>query len=164
MVHEGHFRADLLYHLNIARIELPPLRQRKEDIIIMANYFLEAQAKLYNESSKTLIPSAIEVLCNYSWPGNIQELANVIERAFIKSKSRQITTFDLPDKIATSDMIAGDNQNLPTMDEVNKKLIIRALEATKGHKIAAAKSLGIDHRKLSRLLSKFNIDISDYKE
>lgn len=163
LVQEGSFRADLHFQLNVATLELPPLRERKEDIIILAKYFINVQAALYNEPPKTLTPSAIKVLTGYSWPGNVRELAYVIRRAFVMSPSDKIEASDLPVSILATDILPQQEHQFPSMDDVNKKLVVRALEATKGHKMAAAKLLRIDHRKLNRLIEKFNLQPSNNK-
>jgi len=157
MVRDGNFCADLYLHLNVVQLELPPLRERKEDIIILAKYFLDRQAQLYNGHSKTLSPAAIEILTNYNWPGNIQELANVMERAYIFSDSDEIRPSELPVDILTKDILPAQDRGFPALDQVNKKLVIDALQAANGRKMAAAKLLRIDHRKLSRLIKKYNL-------
>jgi len=157
MVRDGNFRADLYFHLNVLQLDLPPLRERKEDIIILAKYFLDRQAQLYNGHSKTLSPGAIKILTSYNWPGNIQELANVMEQAYIFSDSDEIRPSELPLDILTEDILPKQDRGFPTLDQVNKKIVINALKATNGQKMAAAKLLRIDHRKLSRLMKKYNI-------
>jgi len=157
MVRNGKFRANLYFRLNIAQLELPPLRERKEDIIILAKYFLDRQAELYSEHPKTLSPAAIRILTNYNWPGNIRELANVMEQAYVRSDSDEIRPYALPMDMLSEDILPEHEEAFPTLDQVNKKLVIRALEATNGRKMAAAKLLRIDHRKLSRLLEKYGL-------
>lgn len=157
MVRDGNFRADLYFHLNGVQLELPPLRERKEDIIILAKYFLDRQAQLYNGHPKTLSPAAIKILTDYNWPGNIRELANVMEQAYILSDSNEISPSALPVDKLTEDRLPEQDQGFPTLDQVNKKLVIDALKATNGQKMAAAKLLRIDHRKLSRLIKKYNL-------
>jgi len=160
LVQDGSFSAELYFHLNVATLELPPLRERKEDIIILAKYFLDVQAELYNEPTKTLTPLAVKALTDYSWPGNVRELANVMERAFVMSPSRQIGASELPSQVLAANILPQEEYRFPTMDEVDKKLVARALETTKGRKMAAAKLLRIDHRKLNRLITKFNLQPS----
>ncbi len=103
------------------------------------------------------MPSAVKVLTRYSWPGNVRELANVMERAFVMSPSNQIGASEIPSEILAADILPQQQHQFPTIDEVEKKLVVRALEATKGRKMAAAKLLRIDHRKLNRLIAKFNL-------
>jgi len=157
MVRDGNFRTDLYFRINVVHLELPPLRKRKEDIIILAKYFLDRQAQLYNGHSKTLSPESKKILTSYRWPGNIQELANVMEQAYIFSDSDEIRPSELPLDIVTDDILPEQDQGFPTLDQVKKKLVLNALKATNGQKMAAAKLLRIDHRKLSRLIKKYNI-------
>jgi len=157
MVLDAKFRADLYFRLNVVQLEVPPLRVRKEDVPILASYFLDKQAKLYNEPPKELTTAALKILVDYDWPGNVRELANVIEHAYIVSTSNQITPEALPTEVLTGCLLPQDDKAFPTMDKVNERLVIRALQAVNGRKMAAAKLLKIDHRKLSRLIKKFNL-------
>ena len=157
MVREGTFRTDLYFRLNVVTLEVPPLRERKEDIVILAEYFLNKQARLYNEPTKSLLPSAVKALTSYRWPGNVRELANVMERAFVMSPSNQIGASELPTEIFCTDILPPQEHSFPTLDEVTKRLVLRALETAMGHKMAAARLLSIDHRRLNRLIAKFEL-------
>ena len=95
MVKEGTLRSDLYYRLNVVNLEVPPLRQRKEDILPLAEYFLANQAAFYAEEPKYLSESAKKLLLNYAWPGNIRELANAIERAYVLTPGREIQSASL---------------------------------------------------------------------
>lgn len=160
MVKEGAFRSDLYYRLNVVNLEVPPLRERKEDILPLLEYFLANQSSFYNEPSKILSPSAKELLLNYSWPGNVRELANAIERAYVLSKSEIVEPAVLPFEIIVAEQTPYPQHELPTLDEVKRKIILQTLQFTKGRKIAAAKILGIERRKLNRLIEKLNISAS----
>jgi len=157
MVLDGKFRADLYFRLNVVQLEVPPLRVRKEDVPVLARYFLGKQAQLYNEPAKRLSAAALKIMVDYDWPGNVRELANVVEHAYIVSKSREITTEALPTEILTKSLVLEDDKAFPSMDKVNERLVIRALQAVNGRKMAAAKLLKIDHRKLNRLIKKFDL-------
>jgi two-component system response regulator AtoC len=160
MVRNGKFRADLYYRLNVVSLEISPLRDRKEDIVILAKYFLDKQAKLYDRPAKRLTSAAMKILTDYDWPGNVRELANVIERVCVLSQSEEeIGPSMLPMEILVGDILPEQEQEqeFPAMDEVNKKLVIRALQATNGHKMAAAKLLKIDYGKLSRFIKKHKL-------
>ena len=163
---DGRFMPELYFRLNVATIELPPLRQSPDDIVILARYFLDLHAQMYNEPVKALEPSAIKALTRYTWPGNVRELASVMERAFVMSRSNKITSEDLPAEIVTSDVLpdAKGQQDFPGLDDVSRKLLIRALEKARGQKMAAAKLLRIDHRKLNRLIKKFDLEPSTFKQ
>ncbi len=157
MVDEGAFRSDLYYRLNVVTLEVPPLRQRREDILPLAEYFLAGQAAFYNEPPKILNPSAEKLLLNYSWPGNVRELANAIERAYVLTAGREIQPAAMPFEIIIADSPSYPQHELPTLDEVKRKIITHTLEFTRGRKLAAAKILGIERRSLNRLIEKLNI-------
>ncbi len=160
MVKEGTFRADLYYRLNVVNIEVPPLRQRKEDILPLAEYYLASQSAFYNEPPKVLSDDVKKLLLNYAWPGNIRELANAIERAYILSPGQEIQTDAMPFEILIAESPEYPKHQLPTLDEVKRKIIIQTLEFTRGRKLAAAKILGIERRKLNRLIEKLNITVA----
>ena len=159
MVKEGTFRADLYYRLNVIDLEVPPLRQRKEDIMPLAQYFLANQAAFYSEPSKTLSDTAKKLILNYAWPGNVRELANAIERAYVLTPGREIKPAALPFEIIIADSHAYPKHELPTLDDVKRKIVTQTLEFTKGRKLAAAKILGIERRKLNRMIEKYNIPV-----
>ena len=164
MVKEGSFRSDLYYRLNVVNLEVPPLRQRKEDIIPLAEYFLAKQAEFYAEPPKVLSDSVKTLLLNYAWPGNIRELANAMERAYVLTIGPEIKSSALPFEIIISQSASYPRNELPTLDEVKRKIITQTLEFTKGRKLAAAQILGIERRSLNRLIKKLNISISQIKE
>lgn len=158
MVQQGKFRADLYFRLNVFRVEIPPLRERKEDIPILAAHFLQKQAQLYQEPVKHLSDETLKILCGYHWPGNVRELANAMEYAHIASWTQAIEPVSLPADILAGDLLLQENeQEFLDFEEMQKRMIIRALQKVKGQKMAAAKLLKIDHRKLSRLVEEFGI-------
>ena len=163
MVKEGTFRADLYYRLNVVNLEVPPLRQRKEDILPLAEYFLAGQADFYDEPAKVLAESVKKLLLNYAWPGNVRELANAIERAYVLTMGQEIQPATLPFEIIVDDSTIYPKHELPTLDEVKRKIITQTLEYTRGRKMAAAKILGIERRKLNRLIEKLNISVAKKK-
>jgi len=163
LVEEGTFRSDLYYRLNVVNLEVPPLRQRKEDILALAEYFLANQSSFYNEPSKVLSADAKQLLLNYAWPGNIRELANAMERAYVLTIDQEIQPAVLPFEIIVADSELYPKHELPTLDEVKRKIITQTLEYTRGRKIAAAKILGIERRKLNRLIEKLNISVTEKK-
>ena len=160
MVKEGSFRADLYYRLNVVNLEVPPLRQRREDILPLAEYFLANQSAFYGEPPKMLNPTAKKLLLNYAWPGNIRELANAIERAYVLTTGREIQPAVMPFEIIIADSPSYPKHELPTLDEVKRRIILQTLEFTKGRKLAAAKILGIERRRLNRLIKKLNISVT----
>jgi transcriptional regulator with PAS, ATPase and Fis domain len=161
MVDSGKFRVDLYYRLNVVAVEVPPLRERPEDILGLAEYFLARQAELYKEPYKTLTDQTKKLLLDYHWPGNVRELANVMERAYILTDTDLITPAVLPVEILVAAPMENGKARLPTLNEAQRKVIIQALETTGGKKMAAAKILGLERRKLNRLLEKLNIPLAE---
>ena len=159
MVREGTFRADLYFRLNVFKIELPPLRERQEDIPILAKHFLEKQARLYNEPAKQLSRESSKILGKYHWPGNIRELANAMEYAYIASPSKTIDPLSLPADILEGDLLTtASEDDFLDFEDMQKRMLIRALHKTQGRKMAAAKLLKIDHRKFGRLVDEFGLE------
>lgn len=163
MVAKGEFRADLYYRLNVVTLEVPPLRDRPEDILLLAEHFLNSQSEFYDEPRKKLSERTVEMLLNYSWPGNVRELANAMERAYVLTPKNEIYPGVLPTEILMSSEQSegGKDPRIPTLDEVKRRLVSEALRITNGKKIAAAEILGIERRSLNRMLEKYNMDISD---
>jgi transcriptional regulator with GAF, ATPase, and Fis domain len=163
MVRDGKFRPDLYFRLNVMKLEVPPLRERKEDIVILAEYFLDNQARLYDEPEKTLAPETIKILQCYYWPGNIRELANAMEYAYIKSRALLVEPAALPTEILLGDILLPMQKNedvFVNFVEFQKRMIIHALQKTNGRKIAAARLLKMDHRRLARLIEEFDLQLT----
>jgi len=158
MVSKNEFRADLYYRINVVNLEIPPLRQRAEDILPLANHFLAKQADFYEEPAKKLTMETERLLLKYHWPGNVREMANAMERAYVLSTEGAIEPSVLPKEILVSAYTTAEaNGPLPTLDDAKGKLIADALRVTGGRKVAAAKILGIDRRRLNRLIEKLNV-------
>lgn len=155
-VKKGRFREDLFYRLNVVTLSLPPLRERKEDIPILVDYFLRTQG-MEGGWGKAISADALGSLKNYDWPGNIRELANVLERALILSTGNTITLKDLPLTIF------GKSSTLPqsvsTLVEIEKNLIEKTLRELNGNKTKTAKTLGISLRNLYRKIEKYEITL-----
>jgi transcriptional regulator with PAS, ATPase and Fis domain len=145
MVHEGLFREDLLYRINTIQIELPPLRDRGNDIFILAEFFLKKYAYKYNKPNLKINQQAHEKLLKYSWPGNIRELQHTIEKAVILSETSVIKSDDLYLKHAGS---ISSNSSFTTLEEMEKQMIQQALEKNNGNFTAAADQLGITRQTL----------------
>lgn len=161
MIRDGTFRPDLYFRLNIITIEVPPLRDRGEDVLILANHFLEKQAQLSDVPVKKLNPETKQILMSYDWPGNVRELANVIEHAHITAQTEVIEPAELPSDVLTGDIVlAMQREEFPSFKQLQKQLVIRAMQKTNGQKMATAKLLEIDHRKLDRLVERFNLQPS----
>jgi DNA-binding NtrC family response regulator len=164
MVKEGSFRSDLYYRLNVVNLEVPPLRQRREDILPLTEYFLANQAAFYGEEPKVLSATTKRLLLNYAWPGNIRELANAIERAYVLTTGREIQPSAMPFEIIIADSQLYPKQEMPTLDEVKRKIITDTLKFTGCRKMAAAQILGIERRSLNRLINKLNISLAQIKK
>lgn len=160
MVKKNEFRADLFYRINVVNLEIPPLRQRAEDILSLANHFLNNQAVFYDEPAKKLSARSEELLLHYHWPGNVREVANAMERAYVLSVNEIIEPSVLPKEILMSAYTTQPGGPLPTLDDAQTKLIAEALHLTEGRKAATAKILGIDRRRLNRLIEKLDIKVS----
>lgn len=159
-VEEGRFREDLYYRINVIRIHVPPLRARGNDILLLAQHFLEKIAQRSEKSVKGLAPATARALLDYDWPGNVRELENTIERAVALARLEQITVDDLPERIRNYEsdrmVIGSDNpEELLTMSEVEKRYIFRVLKAVGGNKTQAANVLGLDRRTLYRKLERY---------
>jgi len=164
LVKEKAFRADLYYRLNVVTLEVPPLRQRKEDILLLAEYFLATQSQFYSEPLKHLSESSKELLLKYHWPGNVRELANAMERAYVLTISQEIKPAALPVELIIADSTQYPQHELPTLDDVKRRIILQTLEYTQGRKIAAARILGIERRSLNRLIEKLAISLGQIRK
>jgi len=146
-VEEKRFREDLFYRLNVISFTMPPLRDRKEDIPLLVNHFLEFYRKKNNKEIDGISTDAMELLMNYSWPGNVRELENAIERAVVLTKDKAILPQALPDTINKENVYEDEGKlTIPigtTLREVERKVIMETLRRTKGDKEATAKLLGI---------------------
>jgi DNA-binding NtrC family response regulator len=151
MVHEGLFREDLLYRINTIQIELPPLRDRGNDIIVLAEFFLKKYTYKYNKPNQKINQQANEKLLKYSWPGNIRELQHTIEKTVILSETAIIKPEDLFLR-QTSSLKNHDSFN--TLEEMEKQMIQNALEKNNGNFTAAADQLGVTRQTLYNRLKK----------
>jgi len=155
MVEEGKFREDLYYRLNVVTIDLPPLRNRRKDILPLAEHFLKKYAEENNRSVKTFSPEAVEFMLNYRWRGNVRELENVVERGVILSKDKAITLAEFPHELTGSAPVEAK-----TLEAVEKRHILTGLEETSGNVARTAKILGIHRMTLYNKLKKYSIDVN----
>ena len=149
----GRFREDLFYRLNVLRVEVPPLRDRREDIPLLVDHFLALFRDALAKSVRGINDDALQRLCVYRWPGNVRELENVIERAMILARGDQLSLRELPANIvqleaAEADGAAGDLSLRKARRAAESEMIRRALRETGGNRTHAAKLLGISHRAL----------------
>jgi len=163
MVSENEFRADLYYRLNVVNLLVPPLRQRLEDILPLALFFLKNLSAFYSEPLKWLAPQTERIIMQYPWPGNIRQLANALERAYVLSEKAVIAPAALPPEVLLEKLYPVNGSELPTIEQAKEKLVAEALKRTRGNKSAAAKILGIERRRLNRLIEKLNVSASKLK-
>src|SRR3982751_3152650 len=159
-IKRGAFRSDLYYRLNVISIVLPPLRDRPEDIPLLAEAFLKRSSDA-SEESPTLEPEALEALQRYSWPGNVRELENALERAAILSKNQTIGISALPERVTETNqdpLVSDAPQANPTLDTIEKAYILWVLQNEGGSKQRTAEVLGIDASTLYRKLSRYGLE------
>jgi len=158
---ERRFREDLYFRINVIHVELPPLRARGSDVLLLAQHFLDRCASESGKAVVGLSPQAAERLLAYTWPGNVRELQNCIERAVALTRYDQLMVEDLPEKIRTYRpsyvLIATDDPSeLVPLEEVERRYILRVLEAVGGNKTLAAHKLGLDRKTLYRKLERYS--------
>jgi len=160
-VKEGRFREDLFYRINVVPIVLPPLRERKEDVQALAQFFMQRFSDEAKKNFAEISQEALETLIGYEWPGNVRELANVIERAIVLGQPPTIQIEDLSPGIVASEAEV-NNRSTPqsyheSIDEYRREVIVNALAQAKGNRAAAARSLGLQRSYLLRLMKTFSI-------
>ena len=167
LVREGKFRDDLFFRLNVVRITMPPLRERKEDIPLLVRGFLRHFCKANNKPLVDLAADAMDALLTYNWPGNVRELRTAIEHGVVMATGRKITLRDLPTAVRqaagaslprgiSAAKAFGEKSSPLDLHETEKKLIMQALATTNGNVTAAAKKLGISRRTLHRKINEMN--------
>jgi DNA-binding NtrC family response regulator len=155
-IQAGRFREDLFYRLNVLAIELPPLRERRQDIPELAEHFLTTRQ--LGPTRYRLEPEAMELLERYDWPGNVRELANVLERAQILAEDHVITPDDLPETLVETPPAAVEVPEDPNhLREVERRHVVDVLRREQGNKVRAARALGISRRALYRLIAKYRL-------
>jgi DNA-binding NtrC family response regulator len=160
-VRKGEFRQDLYYRLAVVHLNMPPLRDRKEDIPMLTRHFVQKHAKRYQEKTKPVSREAFAALKNYDWPGNVRELENAIERALVMGSSDAILLEDLPDALLEQAPVGEMNEGRyhESVKELKKQLILDAVVQTRGNYIDAAKILGVHANYLHRLIR--NLGLKD---
>ncbi|PYN09518.1 MAG: hypothetical protein DME02_03155 [Candidatus Rokuibacteriota bacterium] len=156
---EGSFRQDLFYRLNVVRVTLPPLRERREDIPSLINHFLRRFNKRFHRDVRGVAPEALAALTAYTFPGNVRELENLIERAFAMGAREQIALNDLPSlsKTPMTSTPVTSPESVPALADVERELILKALAVFKDDKEAAARALGISRRTIYRRLKEYGV-------
>ncbi|NBX76130.1 MAG: sigma-54-dependent Fis family transcriptional regulator [Proteobacteria bacterium] len=155
LIQSGHFREDLFYRLNVLRIDCPPLRGRKEAIQTLASFFLGTHCEKYSKNTVKLTRSAEELLAAHSWPGNIRELGNVIERAVLLTERDEIHGDEIAHLLVSPKGFEEVIQGERSLAEIEKVHIERTLQGTQGNKTEAAKKLGISVRTLRNKLRQY---------
>ncbi|MBN1293451.1 MAG: Fis family transcriptional regulator, partial [Candidatus Latescibacteria bacterium] len=159
---KGTFRTDLYYRINVVRITIPPLKERKEDIPLLAEHFIEHFNNLHSREIERISDAALVALYSHDYPGNIRELENAIEHAFVLCRDKIIRPEHLPSqfkqKAAGDDSITG----VATLDEIEKKAIIDALRRNHYNRLAASHELGIDKSTLYRKIRNYDIQLPDF--
>jgi len=165
MVREGRFREDLFYRINVFALQLPPLRERKEDIPLLVDDFLARTTPAVRVSSE-----ALQRMIGYAWPGNVRELQNTVERAAVLSQGQDIEVTHLPEtitRIFDHPVITRQNDTSLSLDDkikaIEKSMIIEALKNTSGIQVRAAEDLGINQRSLWHRIKKYQIDVAALK-
>jgi len=177
-VQDGRFREDLFYRLNVVPVRIPPLRERREDIPVLAEFFLKSSTEKHGVAHRTFSPGAVRLLLEYHWPGNVRELDNIIQRAVILSSGEKITEHDMTSVLGPvgigglGDIIAPDLFSDPAKreqfflqstvekitEQVEKKIIQRALEVQHGKRQETADMLKISRKSLHNKMKKYGIE------
>jgi two-component system response regulator PilR (NtrC family) len=170
----GNFREDLYYRLNVIRIRLPPLREREEDIPLLVDHFVSKFAAEQGKPIRRASSLAMQVLCNYSYPGNVRELENIIERCVTLEQSDQLTAANLSPKVIEESgrPIPACELDIPpegidlngTLETMERTLISRALDITRGNRARASRLLGITFRSLRYRLFKLGMEQEDEED
>lgn len=160
-IRRGTFRPDLYYRLNVISLHLPPLRERREDIPLLAEAFLQRIAQQRDQATKRLTPEALEIVLAYDWPGNVRELENALEHAAILSRDSEIDVGMLPGRVREPrglPLIGEKPPDNPTLEVIERAYILWVLQAEGGNKTRAAEVLGIDPSTLYRKLSRYDTE------
>ena len=165
MVQEREFREDLYYRLNVVQLHLPPLRERGDDIPLLAHHFLQAAVKRFTKKAKKFSYSALRAMDEYSWPGNVRELENAVQRAAILCDGNAVEAWHLPAAIRTSDETSTmDRSYEQEVRQFKRRLILRTLRQCEWNKAESARVLGVARGYLHRLIHQLDIHESDEPE
>jgi len=158
-VEDGTFREDLFYRISVIPIHLPPLRERKEDIIPLAKHFLDKYNQRRSKALKGFSSRVKEIFLNYNWQGNVRELENVVERAVVIEDADEITVASLPPHIRGAENLSEpSDQEIKSLGQLEKEHIIRTLKATDGNRSKTARLLGIDRKTLYDKIKRYGIE------
>jgi two-component system NtrC family response regulator len=162
LIEDGQFREDLFYRLSVVTIELPPLRERREDISLLLEHFLKKQCEHYQLAIPSVTDDALDLLTRYEWPGNVRELENVVERLVVLGRSNVIRSEELPPHIRhAKSRIASVDLKLPdegiSLEDIEKEIIVRSLERHQWNQTRAARYLNISRKTLIYRMEKFGL-------
>jgi DNA-binding NtrC family response regulator len=157
-VEQGRFRQDLYYRLKVVQLRVPALRERKEDIPILINHFLEKFNQAYRKNVQGFAREALDLLMNYSFPGNVRELENIVSGAVALAGGELIHAEDIPADLESFEVQTLGTQELVSLEEQEKAYIVRVLEATGGNRVMAARILGLPRTTLWRKIKKFGLE------
>ncbi len=176
LVHKGLFREDLYYRLNVIEISVPPLRERREDIGPLLDYFMKLYSEKYSKKITGFEPGALDCLQNYPWHGNVRELKNLIERLVIFENKEFIGTEFFPDDLCVKARtcqnkacksnfnVSGDIKAPGIMDTIEKQIIENALAESRGNQKLAAEKIGMHRNTIKKKIEEYNINLSDIKK
>jgi DNA-binding NtrC family response regulator len=160
LVNEGKFRDDLFYRLSVVAVDLPPLRERREDIPLLARTFLDEFSRENGKQVREVTPEALNMLLAYEWPGNVRELRNVVEQMVVLARAERLTVRDVPSQVrdgADLTKISVVRTGM-TVEEAERQLIVQALKETDGNRTQAARKIGISRRTLHRKLKQYGLE------
>jgi DNA-binding NtrC family response regulator len=160
-VKANRFRADLYYRLNVLPIQIPPLRERREDIATLVNHFMDTYSARQSLPRKRISAEALKALISFDWPGNVRELENTIERSLLLSSSDEVTLADLPKNVTQQadgkEVVSAEDASTPTLESIEKAYIFWTLDQLNWQKNRAAKALGIDPSTLYRKIERYGL-------
>ncbi|OVE76041.1 sigma-54-dependent Fis family transcriptional regulator, partial [bacterium E08(2017)] len=168
-ISQEKFREDLYYRLNVFPIHLPPLKERRSDIVLLADHFIQKYNKIYSKSIKRISTAAINMMMAYHWPGNVRELENCIERAILTTPDEVIHGYNLPPSLQTADqtntaILPTDGASLSDMvDAYEREIIIDALKQNRGNASAAARLLQTTQRVINYKIKQLGINAKNYR-
>jgi DNA-binding NtrC family response regulator len=159
MVRQNAFRIDLYFRLNVVALEIPPLRNRKEDIPLLVEQFLGDMGRIYDEAPHKLSPGAMKRLTEYDWPGNVRELRNVLERACALTENATLTVEDLPSEVTGRSAESGPSvaEEIVSLAEAERQVIASALRANGGNQSRTALALQVERHRLGRLIHRHGL-------
>jgi Nif-specific regulatory protein len=165
LLKKWQFRQDLYYRLNVFPIHIPPLRERRSDILLLADYFVEKYGKANNKNVRRISMAANDMLTRYPWPGNVRELENCIERAVLMTNDDAVHAQHLPPTLQTAEATGTvvDSTLETSLDALERDMIIEALKNARGNKAKAAKTLGLTERVMGLRVLKHAINLKQYR-